>query len=179
MTGMADVNVSVNGLVPSIAQPTPNTCWATAAAILYCWKTQTSSDIATILSTAAPRFLPMFQADQALPGSQKGDLLQSLGLTTEPPEDFAVDGWAQLLQTFGALWVTTNEGTQQNFSAHARILKGISGDGNPDTTLMDIIDPGDGTEYSESVTDFSRKFDDVAVADMGAGARFRPQVVHY
>jgi Papain-like cysteine protease AvrRpt2 len=176
---MADLNVTVDGLVPAIAQPTPNTCWATAAAILYSWRTQSSSDIATILSAAAPRFLPMFQADQALPGREKGNLLQSLGLTTEPPEDFSVDGWAQLIQNNGALWVTTNEGAGQNFSAHARILKGISGDGYPDTTFMDIIDPGDGSEYRESVTDFTRKFDEVAIADMGAGVKFRPQVVHY
>lgn len=176
---MADVDVSVDGLVPAIAQPTPSTCWATAAAILYSWKNQTSSEIATILSNAAPQFLPMFQADQALPGNQKGDLLLSFGLTAEPPEDFTVDGWVQLLQNYGPLWVTTNEGTAQNFSVHARILKGISGDGNPDTTFMDIIDPGDGSEYNESVTDFTNKFDEVAVADMGDGADFRPQVVHY
>jgi len=176
---MADFNVSVEGLVPAIAQPTPNTCWATAAAILYSWKTQTSSDIATILSAASPQFLPMFQEDRALPGSQKAALLESLGLTTEPPEDFSVDGWARLIQNNGALWVTTNEGAGQDFSAHARILKGISGDGDPDTTFMDIIDPGDGSEYSESVTDFTRKFDEVAIADMGAGAKFRAQVVHY
>jgi Papain-like cysteine protease AvrRpt2 len=173
------MDVCVDGLVPAIAQPTPNTCWATAAAILYSWKTQTSSDIATILSTASPQFLPMFQADKALPGSQKDVLLLSLGLSTEPPEDFTVEGWAQLIQSYGALWVTTNEGAGQDFSAHARILKGISGDGNPDTTFMDIIDPGDGREYSESVTDFTRKFDEVAIADMGAGVKFRPQVVHY
>ena len=176
---MADYNVSADGLVPAIAQPTPNTCWATAAAILYSWKTQSCSDIATFLSTAAPQFLPMFQSDRALPGSEKGMLLLSLGLTTEPPEDFTVEGWAQLIQSYGALWVTTNEGAGQNFSAHARILKGISGDGNPDTTFMDIIDPGDGSEYNENVTDFTRKFDDVAIADIGAGVKFRPQVVHY
>ena len=176
---MAVIDVSADGLVPAIAQPTPNTCWATAATILYSWRTQTSSDIATFLSTASPRFLPMFQADQALPGSQKGDLLQSLGLITEPPEDFSVDGWARLIQNYGVLWVTTNEGAGQSFSAHARILKGISGDGDPDATFMDIVDPGDGSEYSESVTNFTRKFDDVARADMGAGVKFRPQVVHY
>jgi hypothetical protein len=46
----------------------------------------------------------MFQADQGLPGDQKPALLESMGLTTEPPEDFSVDGWAALLQNYGALW---------------------------------------------------------------------------
>lgn len=176
---MADVDFTVDGDVPAIAQPTPNTCWATAATILYSWKNQASSDIPTVLSNAAPQFLPMFQADQGLPGDQKPALLQSLGLTTEPPQDYSVDGWVQLLQNYGALWVTTNEGDGQNFSAHARIIRGITGDGGPDTTTLDIIDPGDGSEYNESLTDFTNKFDDVARADMGDGADFRPQVVHY
>jgi hypothetical protein len=44
---------------------------------------------------------------------------------------------------------------------------------------MDIIDPGDATEYNETVTNFMQKFDDVARQDLGDGADFRPQVVHY
>ncbi len=173
------MNISVSGIVPAIQQPTPNTCWATATTILWSWKNNSSSEIATVLSSAAPQFLPMFQADQGLPGDQKPALLQSIGLTTEPPEDFSIDGWASLLQSYGPLWVTTNEGTGQFFSAHARILKSLSGDGNPDTTFMDIIDPGDGTEYNETVTSFTQKFDDIARKDLGDGADFRPQVVHY
>jgi len=176
---MAQIDFMVSGIVPAIQQPTPNTCWATAATILYSWKNSASSDIETVLSTAAPQFLPMFQGDQGLPGDQKPALLQSLGLTTEPPQDFSSDGWLQLLQSYGALWVTTNEGSGQFFSAHARILKGLSGDGTPDATMMAIVDPGDGTENTESVTDFTQKFDDVARQDLGDGADFRPQVVHF
>jgi len=176
---MAQIDFTVSGIVPAIQQPTPNTCWATAATILYSWKNNASSDIPTVISTAAAQFLPMFQGDQGLPGDQKPALLQSMGLTTEPPEDYSIDGWLQLLQTYGALWVTTNEGSGQLFSAHARILKGISGDGNPDTTMLEIVDPGDGTEHTESVSAFTNKFDDVARKDLGDGADFRPQVVHY
>jgi len=45
--------------------------------------------------------------------------------------------------------------------------------------MMDIVDPGDGSEYNESITDFTNKFDDVAREDMGDGGDSRPQVVHY
>jgi hypothetical protein len=176
---MAQIDFTVSGIVPVIQQPTPNTCWATATTILWSWKNNASSDIATVLTSAAPQFLPLFQADQGLPGDQKPALLQSVGLTTEPPQDYSVDGWSSLLQNYGALWVTTNEGTAQFFSAHARILKGMTGDGNPDTTFMDIVDPGTGTEYNEAVTIFMQKFDDIARQELDAGADFRPQVVHY
>jgi hypothetical protein len=55
----------------------------------------------------------------------------------------------------------------------------MTGDGNPDTTFMDIVDPGTGTEYNEAVTIFMQKFDDIARQELDAGADFRPQVVHY
>jgi hypothetical protein len=94
---MAQVDFTVSGIVPAIQQPTPNTCWATAATILYSWNNNASSDRPAVLSTAAPS----------------------------------------------------------------------------------IVDPGDGTEYTESVMDFTQKFDDAVRKDLGDGADFRPQVVHY
>lgn len=90
---MGPIDFTVSGIVPVIQQPTPNACWATAATILYSWNNNASFDIPTVLSTAAPQYLPMFQADQGLPGDQKPTLLKSLGLTTEPRRIFrSMDG---------------------------------------------------------------------------------------
>lgn len=176
---MAAIDYTVPGIVPAIQQPTDNTCWATAATILYSWKNNASSDIGTVISTTTPDFLAMFQADQGLPGTQKPAFLTALGLNVEPPQDYSVDGWGQLLENYGALWITTVVGPSDNFSVHARILKAISGDGEPDTTMMSIVDPGSGSEYTESITNFTQQFDDLARADMQDGGDFRPQVVHY
>lgn len=75
--------------------------------------------------------------------------------------------------------MTTNEGTTRQFAVHARILKGIAGDGTPDATFLTFIDPASGAESSESVTTFNKKFEEIAKADHGAGADIRPQVVHF
>src|SRR5579871_5231992 len=158
---MGQINVTANGIVPVIQQPTDMTCWATAATILNNWKNSQTVDIPTVLSTAGTDYVNMFQNNQGLGGDQKPAFLIAMGLTAEPPMDFSIDGWGQLISTYGPLWVTTNEGGQL-FSVHARIIKGINGDGNSDSTFVDVVDPGTGSNYTESVTDFMNKFDDIA-----------------
>jgi hypothetical protein len=175
----------VPGTVPKMRQPTPNVCWATAATIMKSWKDQTSLLIATVMQTAdtsssgAFGFSNMFRSDRGMPGHIKSSFLQALGLTTEAPMSLTVDGWANLLKAKGPVWVTTNEGTTQNFAIHARVMIGISGDGTPDATFLSFVDPADGKLHSESVTLFTKKLEDVARGDLGQGADLRPQIVHY
>jgi hypothetical protein len=76
--------------------------------------------------------------------------------------------------------VTTDEGSSgKNFAVHARVLTAIKGDGTPNGTQFTIVDPADGKVHTETVTQFVKKFEQVAKDDMGVGAELRPQVVHY
>lgn len=100
-------------------------------------------------------------------------------MQSEPPSDPTVNGLAGLLEASGPLWVTTNEGTTQQFSIHARVLTAIAGDGSPDATFLTLIDLADGGVQSESVTDFVTKLDQVAISDLGAGTDLRAQIVHF
>jgi hypothetical protein len=173
------VNFTVKGTVPKIQQPTDNTCWAAAATMMQSWKQNTGLKIIDVMSKAGADFKKKFQDDKGLLGSEKPFFLQALGLKAEAPQNFTVKGWLGLLQTHGPLWVTTNEGTTQNFAIHARVLKGIAGDGTPDATFFTLIDPATGMETSESVTTFVKKFEEIAKKDLGMGADIRPQVVHF
>ncbi|WP_258389042.1 papain-like cysteine protease family protein [Paenibacillus spongiae] len=58
--------------------------------------------------------------------------------------NYSVDGIEYLLKLYDPLWATTDEDPTANFSIHARIISGISGDGTPDGTLLRIIDPAGG-----------------------------------
>src|SRR5258706_8310390 len=89
------------------------------------------------------------------------------------------EGWAKLIQAHGPLWVTTNEGAQNRFSIHARVLTSIVGDGTAKGSNVTVVDPADGGVHTESLDVFAKKFEDVAIIDLGQGGDLRPQVVHY
>jgi hypothetical protein len=86
--------------------------------------------------------------------------------------DFTVSGIVPAIQQPAP---NTGRGTA---AAHARILKGISGDGESDSTMLSIVDPRSRTEYTENVTILTQKFDKVARKDLGDGADFRPHAIH-
>ncbi len=100
-------------------------------------------------------------------------------MVSEPPQDYSVTGWANLIKQYGPLWVTTNEAPTGLFSVHARIVTALKGDGTVDGTSFTIVDPADGAVHTETVTQFVNKYDSVATGDMKGGGDFRPQVVHF
>ena len=179
MLEFVPVDFTVPGTVPALMQPTGNTCWATVATILTSWRNATTLGRPDVMQQAdtnsggAFDFAGLFSRDQGLPAQVKPGFLNALGMQSEPPSDPTVNGLAGLLEASGPLWVTTNEGTTQQFSIHARVLTAIAGDGSPDATFLTLIDPADGGVQSESVTDFVTKLDQVAICDLGAGADLR------
>lgn len=184
----APVDASAPGIVPALKQPSSLTCWATVATMMYSWKNNQSVDIPTALAAIGDTYLSMFRQNKALSGADKPGFLLSASLKAEAPQNYTIDGWANLINQFGPLWVTTNEGTlssgcgtDQQFAVHARVLTGIFGDGTPDGTSMVVMDPGDGQQHTETVSTFVQKFEDVARIDQcsDTNADLRPQVVHY
>ncbi|WP_123691652.1 papain-like cysteine protease family protein [Delftia acidovorans] len=175
----APISVTVPGIVPPLKQPTSMTCWATVATMMYSWKKSTSMDIQTVMTAAGPQYLAQFNSNIGLKGSDKPKFLSTLGLKSEAPRNYTIDGWGQLLRQHGPVWVTTDEGTNGLFAIHARVLTAVQGDGTANGTSFGIVDPADGLVHTETVAEFVRKFEQVARDDMGIGADLRPQVVHF
>ena len=172
------VDYTIFGNLPKLKQPTDNTCWATAATIMTSWKDKKNYSINELMGKAGKDFQDKFTADQGLGGDEKVFFLQALNLKAEAPQNYNVQGWLSLLKKYGPLWITTNEGSDEDFAIHARILKGLSGDGSNDATFFTFVDPADGQEHSESFSTFIKKFEDIAKED-SKSRDFRPQVVHY
>lgn len=170
---------SVQGLVPPIRQPSGMTCWATVSTRMVSWQESVSLPIEEVMDRAGSEYRAKFDADQGLPGNEKNQFLAALGLRAEPPMSYSVDGLRSLLAGHGPLWVTTDEDPSEDFAIHARIITGMSGNGNPDDTSLRIVDPATGSEGVESFSEFMRKFEDVAIGDMADGGDFRVQVVHF
>jgi papain like cysteine protease AvrRpt2 len=173
------INAKAPGTIPALKQPTTMTCWATVATMLYSWKNNSSESIPSAIGKIGSTYLNLFQRNQALSANDKPGFLLSMGLKAEAPQNYTAAGWAALISRYGPLWVTTNEGTQKNFSIHARVMSAIFGDGSPSGTTVVVYDPADGQVHTESLGTFAGKFEDVARLDLGGTGDLRPQVVHY
>lgn len=175
------VNYRVPGIISPIAQPSGMTCWATVASMMIMWKRQQSLPIETALASIGARWVGKFQRNEGLTSAEKPIFLAAAGFQSQPPMNPTIDGWANMLRRYGPLWVTTDEAPGAPFAIHARILRGISGDGTPDGTTMEIVDPAGGRMYTESFTRFQAKFEEEAnamVRDRDPRP-FRVQIVHW
>jgi hypothetical protein len=177
----AAVNYKVPEPIPVIDQKDSMACWAATAAMMKSWKDRQSEDILTVLTKAGPAFVAMYKANTGLDSEDKPALLAALGLKAEPPANYSAGGIESMLKKWGPLWVTVSaQDPKQLFATHARIIRGISGDGGP-TTMLDVIDPDGGREYSEDLGTFSRKFEELAIRINGKkpDSELRPQIVHF
>jgi hypothetical protein len=175
----AQVSYTVPDPSFEIAQPTNNTCWTTAATMLLSWKAKSPLAIKDVASQAGATYLALFTTtDTGLNSSNKATFLSALNLTAEPPQSYSAQALESKLRLWGPLWITTAEGDESNFSIHARVLLGISGDGTGSGTTLVIVDPADGARHIESLDDFTKKLETVARSDYGSGADVRPLIVH-
>jgi hypothetical protein len=126
---------------------------------------------------AGPAYRAKFDADKCLARADKTTFIQSLGLQEEPPANYTVDGFLNMLKTYGPLWVTRDSSTATFVSLHARIMTGMYGDGTPDGTFVLLIDPADGQRHQESFSHFQQTFEQVA-RDVAPGEPLWIQVVH-
>ena len=67
-------------------------------------------------------------------------LATTWSLTMEPPQSYTIDGFRDLLQTKGPLWVGASVP-----GLHAIVVTGIYSDGSVDNTFVRINDPWDRT----------------------------------
>jgi N-acetyl-anhydromuramyl-L-alanine amidase AmpD len=146
--------------VQLIPQPTSDTCWAAAAAMVAGW-----SGMASFPTSHEPDV-------EDIPA-----VARRFGLQMEPAQSYSVQGFRELLETKGPLWVAAET---PNF--HAVVVTGMRSDGNPDGsgTCLRINDPWDrdpgtdcapgsylgshlaGTRYTQSWQQFVKEYEAVA-----------------
>jgi hypothetical protein len=81
------------------------TCWATVATMMMSsWHDQTSYTINTAMGRAGSQYQTMVKNDQGLLGRDKPAFLAAAGLQSEAPQDYTVEGMAELIQKYGPLW---------------------------------------------------------------------------
>ncbi|MBS3913273.1 MAG: glycoside hydrolase family protein [Bacteroidetes bacterium] len=172
------IDYMVPGIFSPIQQPSGLVCWATVATMMRCWQLQRSQTILTTVSEAGPTFANKFRNNQWLLAAEKIPFLNAMGLAFEYPQSLSIVGWERMLRSYGPIWITTAEGTDDKYSIHARILIGIRGDGTAAGTTLIIADPATGTIVNEKFSDFLIKFER-EVRDANSGWDGRIQIVHF
>ncbi len=144
--------------VPLIPQQTGMSCWAAGAAMLVSWRDRISIDPSEI--AAARGYWAQYQ--QGLDPEDTG-IFPVWGMVAEPAQTYTVEGFKQLLETYGPLWVAS-----ATPSAHIRVVTGLRGDGTPEGTFVYINDPWErgmksfrssnrGSRYQETYAEFVQK----------------------
>jgi hypothetical protein len=178
----APANYVVPGLKVAIAQPSSNSCWATAYTMMRSWKDRQSHQIAPLIATLGAPFTTILANDNVLPYSQTDAFMRAAGLRAAPLQSFPVETWLRMLRNHGLLFVGTlnQPGTG---SGHVRILYGVGGSGGASTTTMMVLDPDGGRKYQETFERWSSTYSGDASASINsanaAGGRLNAQVGHF
>jgi Papain-like cysteine protease AvrRpt2 len=163
--------------VQLLPQPQGWTCWAAAAAMVVGWREGLKIDPAAIDSGAPPwdRF------DRTALHSYDGQAFAAAWrLALDRPAEPTVAGLAGLLERVGPVWVGRLPASDAPDSGHAVCITGVTGDGEPGTTLVHFHDPwplGTGqADRALTYAQFTAEFDDFATND--AGGRVNTQIMH-
>jgi hypothetical protein len=163
---------TVPGLVPIIAQPSNMTCWATVAAMMMSWKDKVSYTIETAMDKAGATYRALFDANKGLPAADHEAFATACGMSGEPPMCYTVSGLRGLIENHGPIIAVADEAPGALWAIHARVVRGIYGDGTVDGTFLRINDPAGGRQYTESFRAFAKKYEEVADAP-------RLQIMHF
>jgi hypothetical protein len=128
------------------------------------WRDQTSYPIRDAVLQVGQKWADYYDksyppANQGLPPHEFGPFLQQARMSHEPMMNLPIEEWARLLRRHGLLWIGASATINANTGLHSRILEGIIGDGSAAGTLMKIIDPAGGRQYTESFAIFVAKYE--------------------
>jgi hypothetical protein len=135
--GAADASSSfdVRYNVQLVPQPTSMSCWAASAAMVYGWLRNVRVNVDEIRNAVGVwRSFPV----ELRTGLQPNDvrIFKQLHFCCEAPMCYTVDGFRNLLQSYGPLWVA---GAVPG--PHVRVVYGMYGDGTPSGTRVLVHDP--------------------------------------
>jgi hypothetical protein len=121
--------------VELIPQPTGQTCWATAGAMIIGWRDQVSLTPETIAGIGSRSTI------QGLSPHDRTAFASEIGLVTEPPQSYSAEGFYDLLASRGPLWISKIMGGNIGSSGHAVVVTGMYSEG--DQHYVRIADPWD------------------------------------
>jgi hypothetical protein len=129
------------------------------------WRTGTHyslSDTLKVLDASGTSFSTIYNNDQGLSFANYNIITQTLGLTQLPAASYTIEYLTSILNN-GPIMAVIMYSSSSNI-AHMIVITGISGDGTPEGTSLQINDPlplNAGKTYSIAFNDFLSKFEQV------------------
>lgn len=179
---LEDVVASLN--VQPLRQPSPMSCWATVYAMMKSWKEQKPISVTEAVSQLGAPWDDYYLSEKGLPGGEEKAFVKAIKMRSEPPANYGIEAYVEMLRERGPLWIITGDG----ISSHARLLIGIYGDWKAvgidayKKTVFEFIDPLTGTHRYESGLEFSENFEKEArflVERKLDDVRFRDQILTF
>ena len=169
--------------VPPMMQRTPMGCWATVYAMMKSWCDNLEWSVGDAVGELGEEYVSYFVEDTGLPGGAEIVFVQDAQMVAEPPANYTLEAYADMLRRYGPLWVTMGDG----LSSHAIVLIGVYADSLDHTleaykeSVLVFIDPEDGTYLRMSGLDFAREFEREAAVVVGAAVDvdLRWQIIHW
>ena len=153
------VEHSVSGVISVIRQPNSLLCWATAYTMMRSWKHQQSFGIRDAVAAVDASYGTMFDKNEGMPSGEFTRFLRLASMKYQPMWNLPIEGWTRLLRNRGLLWVGTLGVVSPGTYLHSRLLERISGDGSSGGTKFHIIDPENGSRYTETFEVFLARYE--------------------
>lgn len=155
----------MSNTVELIPQDKSNACWLASSSMMETWRTGTHhslSDTLKVLDASGTSFSNIYNNDQGLSFANDNIITQTLGLTQLPPASYTIDYLTSILNGSPIMAVIMYSSSSN--IAHMIVITGISGDGTPEATKLQINDPlplNTGNTYTIAFNDFLSKFEQV------------------
>ena len=155
----------MSNTVELIPQDKSNACWLASSSMMETWRTGTHhslTDTLKVLDASGTSFSNIYNNDQGLSFSNDNIITQTLGLTQLPPASYTIDYLTSILDISPIMAVIMYSSSSN--IAHMIVITGISGDGTPAGTTLQINDPlplNNGNTYTIAFNDFLSKFEQV------------------
>ncbi len=155
----------MSNTVELIPQDKSNACWLASSSMMETWKTGTHHSLADtlkVLDASGTSFSNIYNNDQGLSFANDNIITKTLGLTQLPPASYTIEYLTSILDQSPLMAVIMYASTSN--IAHMIIITGISGDGTPQGTTLQINDPlplNAGKTYTIAFNDFLSKFEQV------------------
>jgi hypothetical protein len=137
--------------VQLVAQPTPLSCWAASMAMVLGWRDQVSITPQAIADRCGR------DIGNVLPWAEHDDLGIQLGFTVQPPMNYTPEGFWNLLECEGPVWVGKSMGSATG-NTHIVVVVGMLEQGG--TYHVRVLDPANGGQrYIREYNRFASEYE--------------------